>query len=500
MYLRKAWAVAMVALLTLAPAAYADDGRIGGDSGNVRPIASEHIRMESETVQLIAYDGFAECLVDFKFVNSGPAEEVRLGFPFALDDKSSETPGIALGGFQAWQGDTPLKVTATTGFDGPFESGWFEHQATFPTGTTFIRVRYVSRPSMTAGVSDMDVTPPEYAGMFGGTASYWYVLHTGAGWQGTIGRAVVRYTISKDTRGWAFGTAGWPTEASTGPSGFTQTGPRSFQWIIEDFEPAQDAETGQSPYDIRLFYNQGYASQENAAAHPEWIKPLASGASASSESPLLEWDDPKFSADRAIDSDPVTAWLSKPGTRSGRGETLRVDLGQTRMVREVRIIPGYARLPQDFTDHARPRRATLIFSDGTQVPITLSDEPSVQRFPVNVTCSSATLRIDDVYPGDAFQNVGISEIEFGEYAAPRFESYDTVIAAEGPAVNTEALAVANPWTSDAEAIDEPTETPAPTPTETTARPTQGALIPGLLATIVLLGGTAAFALRRESDD
>jgi len=164
MDLKRAVAVTAVLLLALAQPAYADDGRIGGDSGNVRPIASEHIRMESETVQAIAYNGFAEYVVDFKFVNSGAAEKVRLGFPFDIDDKSSETPGIALGGFQAWQGDTPLKVTPTTGFDGPFESGWYEHEATFPTGTTFIRVRYVCRPSMTAGMSESGATPPASTG------------------------------------------------------------------------------------------------------------------------------------------------------------------------------------------------------------------------------------------------------------------------------------------------------------------------------------------------
>jgi hypothetical protein len=484
----------------VAPPVYADDGRVGGEPGNVRPVTSEHIRMESETVQVIAYGGFAEYLVDFKFMNSGAPEKVRLGFPFALDDKTGDSPSIALGGFQAWQGDTPLKVSATEGFDGPYESGWYEHAATFPTGVTFIRVRYVSRPSVTAGVADLKATPAEYAGLYGATAWYPYVLHTGAGWQGTIGRAVVRYTFSDDTRGWALGSAGLSEDTpGTTPAGFSRSG-RRFQWILEDFEPALDAETAQSPYDIALFYNQGFGAIQEPWK-PDWIKPLASGASASSESPLIEWDSAKFGAQNAIDSDPVTAWLSKPGSAGGRGETLHVDLGETRAVREVRILPGYARLPQDFADHARPKRATLIFSDGTQVAITLADEPTVQRFPVNVHCSSATLRIDDVYPGDTFQNVGISEIEFGEHAAPSFESYDVVIAADGPIANTAALAVTNAWTQESTSTDEPTETPASAlAASPSTRPTDGALVPGVITMMVLLGGTAVFALRKEDDD
>ncbi|TDB37943.1 MAG: hypothetical protein D9V44_07800 [Actinobacteria bacterium] len=500
MGLRRVLTIALLITLATAAPAHADDGRVGGSPGNVRPVASEHIRMESETVQVVLYGGFAEYLVDFKFVNSGAAEKVRLGFPFALDDKTSGTPGIALGGFQAWQGDTPLKVTVTTGFDGPYESGWYEHEATFPNGVTFVRVRYVSRPSVSAGIADTEVTPPAYTGMYSATAWYPYVLHTGAGWQGTIGRAVIRYTYCSDTRGWAYGTAGWPEETPcTKPAGFSRTGQR-FQWILEDFEPSLDAVTAQSPYDIALFYNQGFGAIQEPP-RPDWIRPLAAGAAASSESPLLEWGDAKFGAQKAIDSDPVTAWLSAPTNADGRGQTLRVDLGETRTVREVRILPGYARLPEDFADHARPRRATLIFSDGTRVAITLADEPSVQRFPVNVSCSSATLRIDDVYPGTTFRNVGISEIEFGESAAPLFESYEAVIAAEGPTVNTDALAVANPWTPETTSTDDPADAPLPRPTESRlARPRGEGLIPGLLTTIVLLGVTAAFTSRRESDD
>jgi hypothetical protein len=174
--------------------AWADDSRIGGEPGTVHVVSSETIRLEAETVQAVVYGGFAEYVVDFKFVNSGPAQTVRLGFPFGLDDKTEDVPPIALAGFQASADRRPLEVTLTEGLDGPVRMGWLEHQTTFAPGVTMLQVRYLTRPSVLAGISEAGraSAPPQYAGMVAGTAWYSYALHTGAGWAGTIGRAVSR--------------------------------------------------------------------------------------------------------------------------------------------------------------------------------------------------------------------------------------------------------------------------------------------------------------------
>ena len=154
---------------------------------------------------------------------------------------------MALAGFLAYQDGKPLGVTLSTGTDGPLATGWFEHTATFPPGTSMIRVRYLTRPSVTAGIypeDASDAAPRQYAGMAGSTAWYPYTLHTGAGWAGTIGRAVVRYTASADFEGWARGTESPPKELwGTRPAGFTRPDEHTLQWILEDFEPLLDADT-----------------------------------------------------------------------------------------------------------------------------------------------------------------------------------------------------------------------------------------------------------------
>ncbi len=503
---RQVWAAAVALLLATAMPAHADDCRIGGGPGNVHVVTSDHIRMESETVQAVIYDGFAEYLVDFRFVNSGPAEKVRLGFPFALDDKTQDTPPIALGGFQAWQDGKRLSVVASEGYDGPFTSGWYEHEATFPSGTTMIRVRYVTRPSATAGAPYELKIPPQYAGMVATTEWYPYVLHTGAGWQGTIGRAVVRYSVSEDSRGWGFGSTGLQDGLDTSPLGFKRIGDRTFQWIFEDFEPLQDAEMGSSPFDVSLVSFRSYPWVQGEKPHSDWVKPLATDVSASSRSPLVEWQEPVYGEQNVIDGDPVTAWLSAPGRDGGRDETLRVTLGEKRAVREVRILPGFARLPQDFAERARPKRGTLIFSDGTEQHITFADEPSIQRFAVNATASWMTLRIDEVYPGSMFECVAISEIEVGSYAAPEFEAYDTLVTAQGPVVSSAALKVTNPWKAGMTPVvgDEPAPeeaentAPAVQPEEPATEQDPGGVALGLTSLLVLLGTAAVFTRRSGS--
>jgi hypothetical protein len=104
-------ALTLAAVVLTAPAA-ADDTAVGGIGGNVYPIRNTDIRLDQETVQAVLYGDFAEYLVEFHFENDGPAQDVMLGFPFAVtaDQGSGRTTGPVTG-FQAWQDGRPLKVT-----------------------------------------------------------------------------------------------------------------------------------------------------------------------------------------------------------------------------------------------------------------------------------------------------------------------------------------------------------------------------------------------------
>ena len=437
--LRVMAALVMAAVITAVPVALADDGRIGGEPGNVHVVGSDDIRMESETVQAVVYGSFAEYVVDFTFDNSGPEQVVRLGFPFGLDDKTTEETPVALAGFLAYQDGRPLEVTLSTGMDGPRQTGWFEHEATFPPGVTMIRVRYVTRPSVTLGLPEesSDSAPPAYRGMGGAIASYPYIIHTGAGWAGTIGRAVVRYAVSADLEGWEFGTAG-SESWGTAPAGFTTPDERTLVWIFEDFEPVQDPEGWGSPFDIRAVYFQPsytwYDYDSSRAADPGWASPPFAGAQASSISPVLEYESPKHDAGRAIDGDPATAWISAEG--EAFDPWLRIDRGSARRAHELLIVPGYARTPAEFAEHGRPKVIDIRFAGGGGAIFTLEDEPTVQRVPLGEQdLSQATIVVTDIYPGTTYDDVAISEVEIASTSSPNFLTFEEALALEGTPVD-----------------------------------------------------------------
>lgn len=486
--------VVLALVVSGAPYAMADDGRIGGQPGNVHVVGSDDIRMEAETVQAVLYGRFAEYVVDFKFVNSGPAQTVRLGFPYGLDDKTGDWPPLALAGFLAYQDGKPLGVTLSTGTDGPLATGWFEHTATFSPGTTMIRVRYVTRPSVTAGIYPEDASesaPMQYAGMAGSTAWYPYTLHTGAGWAGTIGRAVIRYTASVDFEGWAFGTGSAPEELwGTRPAGFTRPDERTLQWIIENFEPLLDAESFSSPFDIAATYYEPSYQGYDGGIRPEWAQPPIAEVKASTVSPVAERGYPdqlRFPAENVL-GDPSTSWISAGGNAAGAWLTLTA--GGRRAMQELRIVPGYARTPSDYLEHGRPRRIEVRFDDGTVATFELADEPTVQRFPLSVNVRQATITITDVYPGSRYDDVAIAALELGGAPAPEFLTFEEALASDGALVDVSGLAVTSPVTPAPE--DVATTTPDPP-----AEPRSSAALPIVVAVLVVIAAGYALARRRQ---
>lgn len=490
--MKRALGLVLCGALLLLPTlpARADDGRVGGEPGTVHVLASKHIRMEAETVQAVLYGEFAEYVVDFKFVNDGPAETVRLGFPFALDDKSIEPPGVSLAGFQAFKDGRPLDVTPTEGFDGESIIGWFEHTATLEPGTTMIRVSYVTRPRVMAGVSEeaSNTTPPAYAGMVAATASYPYTLHTGAGWVGTIGRAVVRYMVSGDFQGWGLGVESGAEPWGTRPPGFEWPDPNTLQWILEDFEPLQEAGTGYSPFDINAtYYWPGYVGY-GGEVRPEWAKPPIANVQASSESPVTETDYPqqrKFLAEN-VRGDPADSWISAEGDSAGAW--LHLTAGERREMRELRIVPGYARTAADYGEHGRPKRIEVSFDDGTVETFDLVDEPTVQRFPLSVTAQKVGIEIAEVYAGSEYDDVAVAAVELGSVAAPAFQTFEQVLAATGVPVDTATLVVDDPLVVTAEVdAKPPEEAPERSP----------ALLLAAIGGVLVIGAAAVVVLGRR---
>jgi hypothetical protein len=432
----------MLAASGFASPARADDGAVGGLGGDVYPIPNADIRMAKETVQATLFGRFAEFRADFQFVNDGPIQTVRLGFPFAVTAADLPGRGIPLSCFRAWQDGRPLEITMgrevsqRQGYE-QGEVGYYLHTATFPPGVSTVTVSYLALPSGSAGSRFPDRTPPQFQGMSNYYASYDYWLHTGAGWKGTIGKAVIRFSLADSFLGWGVdltaSDVGEGHYGLTGPVGYTRPDPRSFQWVFEDFEPATEAKPlSESPYDIHLFF-----SQPQSGLGVRGVSDLGPFVIDATAQPTVAG----FSPESAADGNPATAWATTPNDEGPASITFT--LSGSHPVQEIRIVPGNNGTLTSFYESDRPKTVLVSFSDGTVEILDLRDEPGLQRFVVGAEKAEwAKLAILDTYPGTQDHTIYLSEVEFGSAPAPAFRSFSRLILQREPLPANASTAVA----------------------------------------------------------
>ena len=456
-------ALVIAALLStsLAPA---DDTAVGGMGGSVYPIRNTDIRLDQETVQAVVYGDFAEYLVEFHFVNDGLAQNVMLGFPFAVttDRGSGRTTG-PVSAFQAWQDGRPLKVTVGRSLSQDQETadqvGYFLHRGSFPAGPSTVTVRYLARPSFSAGSRFYELAPPDFAGLSSWFSWHSYWLHTGSTWRGTIGKAVVRYGLADSFFGWGADlttedVGGDQQYALTSPPTYTMPDERTFQWAFADFEPVlveNEKWWEASPYDIRLVFSQPLVNPKNAnfwRALDRVAMIADTTASSFLQSKRTVGGDDLLHAPGQAVGDPGTSW-AEGAPDAGVGERLRFTFVTAGPLREVRIVPGDVETLDSFTEHGRPKTLRLKLAGGSSTLMHLADEPSVQRFAVQGDGAWAELEIVKSYPGTADNDTYIASVEFGRETAPAFLPFAELI--EAPAKNPSPAAVSAAGASTTEA-------------------------------------------------
>jgi hypothetical protein len=423
----------VAASLCLAPAALADDGPLlGAIGGTYYPLSNNHIRMESETVQAICYRDYAEYRVDFLFVNSGPAEHVTLGFPFAADPADQSARPVA---FRAWQDGDPLAVKLGSGAIDAY-TDYYVHEATFPRGKTMIRVSYLARATESVDERFPELMPPQYAkpNIYPMAASYDYWLHTGAGWAGTIGTAVVRYTLADDFRGYGLDVTpgqqdedqGW--SALTTPAKYFKPDDHTYEWVFKSLEPTEkdDVELG-----FTKLSSEGYLSE---------IPPIMGAVVTqvtSSNSPDPSAPEASYSAD----GDPESGI-----GLTGEHPWIRMEINGDRQIREMRIVTGDNSATDSFGKSGRPKTIRVTLSDGSTSTVKLADEPSVQKVPISGKADWARLDVIDSYPGSQSTGIYIAEVSFGNRPAPSFQAFDSLIEAAGSVTTSSTAHPASPST------------------------------------------------------
>lgn len=415
-----------------APVARADDTSVGGEAGNLQPLASTTVRLEAETVQAILYRRFAEFKVDFLFVNMGEPEQLQLGFPYYLlgaDDNG--TPPLA---FRAWQDGRPLPVRLGRGRYEGEEVGYFLHDATFPPGKTMITVYYLSEPTWSSGDRFPYTAPSELKrggfSFLAGRYDYW--LHTGAGWAGTIGKAAVRFCLADDFDSFGLQVkaesplveGGWPW--TTKPETYTNPDPRTFLWEFADFEPTRDD-------NIVLALTAPFPAEPEPQLIPATLGAMLFPDTSSSG--LRE--DENFPLWALADGSASSAWKCTP---TAGPAWARLRIGGSQEIRELRILPGLNQTLSSFAEYGRPKTIRVDLSDGTTATFGLEDEASVQVFPLVAAAEWIRIQVLDCYPGSKSDDVFISWLGLGTQPAPQFVPFTQLLPGEsGPTTETTML-------------------------------------------------------------
>ena len=468
--------LALAAALVWTPSpALADDTGLGGVAGDYYPLSSTDIRMESETVQAICYRDFAEYRVDFLFVNSGAPQTIQLGFPYEINPEGDSRGGLI--GFRAWQDGRPLAVTIGQGPDTFLE--YYLHQATFPTGKTMISVSYLAGPTVTSGTRFEELMPAKFAaipGIGGWDAKYDYWLHTGAGWAGTIGTAVVRFTLAGDFRGYGADVkSSYKSPNSEGyltqPETYTKIGESTYQWLYKDLEPTEAD-------DVQLGFSGIFMMDDSLPVPALMGAVIKTVASSNATVPTTDGMDPGWPL---LDGSPASALGLQ-----GQHPWVKLGLQGDTKIQEVRIVPGNTGAVDAFAQYGRPKTVKITLSDGSTSTVTLADDPSVQRFPVSGRADWVQIDVIDSYPGTKSADVYIADVSFANEPSPTFETYDALIAAASgtsPSTETSSPATTVPGSTDTSAL--PATTSATTGPVTTMPTEQERVIVFTLWPIVL---------------
>ncbi len=435
-------------LLSWPAPAQANDTSVGGVGGDIFPLANTDIRLEAETVQAVCYRYFAEYRVDFLFVNDGEPQTLMLGFPYLL--VGPEGNGTTPVAFRAWQDGKPLQVSIGEGRYGDTDQGYYLHEATFPRGQTTIRVTYLGNPTYTATTRFPELVPTgmNVEGLQSQAARYDYWLHTGAGWAGSIGKAVVVYRLADDFKGWgvdvtssyAAASEGWPW--ITSPETYDNPDDRTFLWEFRDLEPTEAD-------DVCLAFAAPFLDVDFSNGSSMEAIPPVFGAVMFTDSSWQNQSASDYMADWAIvDGSPASAWSAGAPGADG---WVKVKIEGNQSVQEFRILPGRNDTLTSFGESGRPKTVKVTLSDETSNTFELADDPSVQTFPIQGNAVWARIEVLEVYPGTESGDTYISEISFGNRPAPRFRTFAELTGeASGPTASPTETSAAPVTTGSSE--------------------------------------------------
>ncbi len=117
-----------------------------------------------------------------------------------------------------------------------------------------------------------------------------------------------------------------------------------------------------------------------------------------------------YSSKNFIDDDPATTWVPV-GKNSQIGQWAELSFDDPVQIKSLTLINGYAKNNVTFKNNNRIKTATLKFSDGSKIKITLKDNMKPQKIRVNRKSRVVRLIINEVYEGIKYDDTCLSGLD-----------------------------------------------------------------------------------------
>jgi hypothetical protein len=417
-----------------------------GALGAFQPKNAEQIEMQTEDLQIDLRVEHGHVDVVYTLHNPGKAVTAEVGFPCtALAEAPGEEDGSKKSG--PWPATPPLR-NFTVELDGqkidsktvrntagekkmpkseaadplnPEEYGnyryvpfWYTFKLPFASGQNRkLHVSYDTEYYLSSGsVSDDSHSRPE---------TFTYLFSTAAVWKGAIGEGKV--TIR---------AAGVPADdvKFNLPKRFHREG-NTWTWNFKNFEPGLADDLVISAWPEELSYGRPIAQAANEGELPpqgDFVKVGKkwslhhhdyTATASSTLAPTKSGDEEiTYEAANVADGDPGSCW-AEGAKGPGVGESLTLKLRIPRKVSAISVRNGYAKWEKEelYYKNGRVAEFAVSINGGKPFTATIPDERLERRghlipIPEDVgEVKTITLTIQKVYPGSAYEDTCISDIE-----------------------------------------------------------------------------------------
>ena len=392
-------------------------GQSGGNvgTGAFRAVGAEQVEMKNEDLNIELYRDRAKVQVDYVLHNTGPAVDVKAGFP-CLGVASKKKNYLEIEDYQLTADGKPVAYSTEKGdvkgflgvFDEEFlkmpdvEGGspriwWLSSTVHFDANQTKkLRVRYESLYEFSGGgPSDDDYHNNDY---------FRYLLSTAGAWKGPIRHGKV--TIKAVTLD--------PKRLTLKPADRFKSNGSSWVWNFSDLEPTL-ADNIEVCLNNKFF--QQYQGRTNTWYSFEgdkyYFDSHAYRAQASSEQKA-------YPVKAISDGNRETAWAT--GKRGGAGESLTLTLDPPDHITQVGLIPGYTKSKDLYFANNRVREVEVTVNGSHKITATLPHEyisfsarsskayQFVDLGSYQGNAKTIKLTVTKVYPGSRHQDLCISEV------------------------------------------------------------------------------------------